>query len=76
MKTITKENVSLMFQHSDWAIYKKKRLTQAARVIGPFTVLTREGKLSCPDGYVALDSEEFPYPIAKLEFETIYKEVD
>jgi len=57
----------------DFNTYVKTRKTRAARVPGPFTVETREGYLSCPDGYLALDSEGFPYPIAKDEFENIYE---
>ena len=75
MRTITRANVTTLFSIDSWKAYKKKRLTTAIRISGPFEVLTREGVLTCPDGYLALDSQDWPYPIAKDEFETIYEEV-
>jgi len=56
-----------------WPYYRKKYLTQAIRIEGPFEVETTEGTLICQDGYLAVDSRGFPYPIDKEEFETIYK---
>ena len=56
-----------------WGFYKKRALTQAMRIKGPFQVTTREGILTCDNGYIALDSEGYPYPIAKDEFERIYE---
>jgi hypothetical protein len=56
--------------------YRKKVLTKAARIKGPFQTLTREGTLECQDGYLAVDSEGWPYPIAKSEFEAIYEKVE
>ena len=57
----------------DFKEYKKKTVTKLARVDGPFQVETREGLLSCPDGYLALDTQGWPYPIAKDEAERIYE---
>ena len=57
----------------DWPCYRKKRLTQAIRISEPFEVETTEGTLICQDGYLAIDSRGFPYPIDKEEFETIYE---
>jgi len=57
----------------DWPCYRKKHLTQAIRIIGPFKVETTEGILACQDGYLAIDSRGFPYPIDKEEFENIYE---
>lgn len=57
----------------NWPCYRKKHLTQAIRIDVPFEVETTEGKLICQDGYLAIDSREFPYPIDKDEFETIYE---
>ena len=34
------------------------------RIDGPFTVETAEGPLRCEDGWVALDTNGDPYPIA------------
>jgi hypothetical protein len=59
---------------SQWMpLWRKRTLTRAIRMIGPFTVETREGELRCPDGYLAIDSEGWPYPIARSEFEAIYE---
>lgn len=59
-----------------WGTFRKKRLTSAMKINGPFEVETLEGTLSCPEGYLALDSKNNPYPIDKDEFESIYEEVD
>lgn len=58
-----------------WPWYRKKNLTQAIRIVGPFEVETTEGTLTCQNGYLAVDSRGFPYPIDKEEFETIYEKV-
>lgn len=55
--------------------YQKRALTHAARIDGPFTVVTREGELTCLDGYLALDAHGWPYPIAKEIFEQTYMRV-
>lgn len=55
--------------------YQKRALTHATRIDGPFIVETSEGEARCEDGYLALDSRGFPYPIAKEEFEAIYMRV-
>lgn len=55
--------------------YRKKVTTNAVRIDGEFEVETREGTLKCPDGYLAIDSQGWPYPIAKDEFERIYDPV-
>jgi hypothetical protein len=47
-----------------WAEYRKKLPTLAIRIPGPFAVETREGTMSCPDGWLALDANGDPYPIA------------
>lgn len=60
-----------------WKTYRKKVRTRAIRIDGPFYVITREthnGAFLCNDGYVALDSEGYPYPIGKEEFDKIYEE--
>jgi len=55
-----------------WAEYRKTQTTRAVRIAGGFTVATREGELSCPDGWLALDSNGDPYPIAADVFRAIY----
>lgn len=56
-----------------FSLYRKKRLTQATRVSGPFEVETTEGTLRCEDGWLALDSKGNPYPISSDEFDAIYE---
>jgi len=46
----------------EWLRYRKIKDTWAARIEGPFKVVTKEGELSCPDGYLAVDSKGWPYP--------------
>jgi len=41
--------------------------------LGPFEVETREGTLTCEDGWLAIDSDGYPYPIAADEFNKIYE---
>lgn len=44
--------------------YRKTTTTRMVRIDGPFQVRTREGPLACPDGYLALDANGDPYPVA------------
>jgi hypothetical protein len=57
----------------DWGVYRKTQPIEAVRVDGPFTVETREGTVHCEDGWLALDSEGYPYPIAADEFDQVYE---
>jgi hypothetical protein len=43
------------------------------RIIGPFSVATQQGILSCPDGYLAVDAAGWPFPISQDEFESLYE---
>lgn len=72
MKEFDKDNVKDI---GDWKLYRKTALTHATRVDGPFVVMTSEVPIRCEDGYLAIDARGYPYPIAKNEFELIYKEV-
>ncbi len=56
-----------------WPRYRKRVLTSAIKIDGPFAVQTSEGTLSCADGYLALDARGYPYPIASDEFGLIYE---
>lgn len=56
--------------------YKKKTVTMLMRVDGPFTVKTREGEVTSPDGWLAIDSKGWPYPVAADEFDSIYVPAD
>jgi len=70
MKKFTKKNLG---DYSRWPKYRKQHLIQATRVIGPFEVETREGTLTCNDGWLAIDSDGHPYPVAAEEFDKIYE---
>lgn len=56
-----------------WLTYRKRFLTKAIKINGPFVTHTCEGSLSCPNGYLAIDSAGYPYPIAEEEFDRIYE---
>ena len=58
-----------------WRWYKKKTKTMARRVDGPFEVETREGVITCQNGWLAVDAHGYPYPIDAEEFEVIYEEI-
>lgn len=66
---ITKDNLPI----DGWSEYRKVPLTRMCRMHGPFTVQTREGPLTCPDGFLAVDSGGWPYPIAADEHSRIYE---
>lgn len=72
MKIITKETIP----DGPYKTYRKIALTRAIRMDGPFRVDTREGPLTCQDGYLCIDARGYPYPCDKEEFETIYVEAD
>lgn len=48
----------------EWTLCRKTALTPMIRVVGAFEVETSEGRMRCEDGYLAVDSEGNPYPIA------------
>jgi hypothetical protein len=56
--------------------FRKTRTTRAWRILGPFRVQTREGLMSCDDGWLAVDAHGNPYPIAADEFDRIYEPVE
>lgn len=56
-----------------WEEFVKITTTKAVRMDGYFEVWTREGLMSCEDGWLALDSGGNPYPIAAEEFARIYR---
>jgi hypothetical protein len=51
---------------------KDNLVTRAVRIDGRFEVVTREGTLGCEDGWLALDLNGDPYPIAADVFSSIY----
>lgn len=59
-----------------WTEYRKKATTSMISVTGPFTVHTKEGKYDLPEGwqgFIALDSEGYPYPIDAREHKLSYE---
>jgi hypothetical protein len=75
MDTITAENAVERFPELGSTTWQKNQLTRAVRVDGPFEVETTEGTLICKDGYLALDSEDNPYPIDAKVFDATYVRV-
>lgn len=45
-------------------MYTRSVPTEAWRIHGPFAVKTPHGVVYCEDGYLALDVDGHPYPIA------------
>lgn len=57
----------------EWATYRRRILeVSAVRIPHPFTVQTREGTIGCDDGWLALDINGDPYPIADDVFRATY----
>jgi hypothetical protein len=49
-----------------WKDYRKLGTTRMVSLIGPFTVITKEGPYTLPPdwiGYLAVDADGYPYPI-------------
>ena len=68
MKTYSQENLPM----GKWNTYRVSCLTLAIKMNGPFQTKTLDGTITCDDGYLVLDSDRNPYPIAKKEFNKIY----
>lgn len=58
---------------AEFSPWVKRTVTLAKRISGPFRVQTREGVLRCENGWLAVDSHGWPYPIAHDEFTEIYR---
>ncbi len=57
--------------------YQKIRATPAVRIEGTFHCLTSEGNVaSCTDGWLAIDSRGYPYPVNDYEFALSYRVVE
>jgi hypothetical protein len=53
--------------------YRKTFAPRAIRIEGTFHCATSEGNIaSCTDGWLAIDSRGFPYPINSAEFDATY----
>ncbi|MEQ8231752.1 MAG: hypothetical protein RLW61_04595 [Gammaproteobacteria bacterium] len=71
-RLVTPDNVP----PSHFGKYRKKVLATAARIAGPFRVVTPQGEVECRDGWLALDESGEPYPIGAEEFEKLYESAD
>lgn len=57
--------------------FRKTYEPLATRMSGPFECLTSEGNIAaCEDGWLAIDSQGFPYPIGAEEFAATYERMD
>lgn len=70
MFSFDRDNLPSKPQH--WKEYRKVGTTRMIRITEPFRVETREGVIECQDGYLAVDSGGWPYPIAADEQSRIY----
>lgn len=72
-KLITKDNLP----SGELKRYQKTYEPRAIKMNGPFTCATLEGNIArCEDGWLVVDSQGFPYPVDRIEFETTYKLID
>lgn len=56
--------------------FRKTRITDAIKISGTFHCITSEGNIaSCTDGWLAVDSRGYPYPVNSAEFESTYEPV-
>lgn len=61
-----------------WQEFQKVETTKAMRIEGPFRVITIHGgdPQVCEDGYLAVDNQGHPYPIAREVIEAGFRPVD
>lgn len=50
--------------------------TPVIRMAAPFSVETRDGTIKCEDGWLAIDSDGWPYAITDDEFRRTYEPTD
>lgn len=63
----------------DWVQYRKVGTTRMAPVTGPCVVDTKEGEYRLPEGwqgFIALDSDGDPYPVAAEVHARTYERAD
>lgn len=70
MKLFSRDNLP---DPAEFEEFSKSGSTKMVRIEGPFTVVTREGTMECEDGWLAIDSRGWPYPIADDEQANIYQ---
>lgn len=73
MLTVTKEIVGVLQIADGWQEFVKTTSTKMVRMTGPFACQTKEGLVECEDGYLAIDAEGYPYPVAKSIHDKTYK---
>jgi hypothetical protein len=59
-----------------WVEYRKVGTTRMVAITGPVTVETKEGEYPLPDGwqgFVALDTEGYPYPVDRAVHSRSYE---
>lgn len=67
---VTRENLP----DGEFRQYRKLYKPSAIRMDGPFACVTSEGNVAaCEDGWLAIDSQGYPYPIGAAEFEATYE---
>lgn len=64
MTIFSKDNVFEFIRKEEFFPFKKVGETLMVRIHSPFSVRTREGLMYCEDGWLALDADGNPYPIA------------
>lgn len=58
----------------EFSLYRKQRHTPALRIEGPFVTVTVDGnEAKCDDGWLAIDTAGYPYPIDKDVFGSAYE---
>lgn len=73
---VTRANAQNGLRKQGWPQFRKTALIRAHYIPGPFSVQTREGPLDMPEGgWLALDDEDWPYPIDAEVFARIYEQV-
>ena len=72
MRSFNKDN--LPSDDVGWSFFTKRSKTKMLKIQGPFEVETKEGVLSCTDGWLALDASGNPYPIDDSEQKKLYRE--
>ena len=71
MQEFTKDSLPPL---AEFTLHRKKVLARMVKIDGPFSVQTKEGTLSRDDGWLALDSDGYPYPISSADYDMMYEE--
>ncbi len=61
---------------NNWGRYRKNGVTRMARIDGPFAARTLDGNIAfCDDGWLAVDRQGHPYPVADAAHTGVYERV-